>query len=151
MTWSNNRYCFSKSIYKNQITQIKKSLIYILPIYFDNKRLEFIHPNCILHENDIIIWLPESLQEDEIPSTIHCLSNTIRNKIFNYKNTVKNINTNDARTYGTGIISYNCTNSKYLNHHHEHIITGDTRIIRGGSRAAATSKMERCMILVNGF
>ena len=89
MTWSNNRYCFSKSIYKNQITQIKKSLIYILPIYVDNKRLEFIHPNCILHENDIIIWLPESLQEDEIPSTIHCLSNTIRNKIFNYKNTVK--------------------------------------------------------------
>ena len=36
-----------------------------MPIHFDNKELEFIHLNFILHENDIINCLPESL-EDEI-------------------------------------------------------------------------------------
>ena len=35
---------------------------------------------------------------------------------------MKNIN-------GTGIISCNCTNSKYLHHYHGHIGTGDLRII----------------------
>ena len=53
----------------------------------------------------------------------------IRNKTFNYRDTVKNINTNDIRTYGTSIISCNCTNSKYLSHHHMRIITRALRTI----------------------
>ena len=77
----------------------------------------------------MINCFPESLREDEIPSTVHSLFNTIRNKNFNYKDSVKNINANDTRTSGTGIISCNCTNSKYLNRHHEYIITGDLLII----------------------
>ena len=52
----------------------------------------------------------------------------MRNKIFNYKNTVKNINTKNTTTYRTGIISCNCTNTKYLNHHHLRI-TKHLRII----------------------
>ena len=74
----------------------------MISIHFDNKGLEFIH------ENDIINCLPESPREDEIPSTVFSLSQTIGNKMFNYKNTIKNVvNTNDTKTYGTGIISCN--------------------------------------------
>ena len=40
------------------------------------------------------------------------------------------MNTNDTATYGTGLISYNWNNSKYLNHHLGHIITEDLRIIK---------------------
>ena len=76
-----------------------------MPIHFRKKVLEVIHFNSILHENVVINCLPESLREDEIPSTVYSLSNTIRNKIFNYKNTVKNINTNNTRTYRTGVVS----------------------------------------------
>ena len=50
-------------------------------------------------------------------------------KIFNFKNIVNRISTNDTRTYGTGIITCSCTNCKYLNLHHGHIITGDLKII----------------------
>ena len=57
----------------------------------------------ILHKNGIINILPENIQEDEIPSTVHILSNAIRNKILKYKGTENNINTNDSITYGTGI------------------------------------------------
>ena len=76
-----------------------------MPIYFDNKGFEFIYINFILNENDIINCLPESLREDEVQSIAYSLSNTIRNEIFNYKNTVKNINTNDTRPFGTDIFS----------------------------------------------
>lgn len=79
--------------------QIKKSSKYIMPIHFHNEGLQFIHVNSILHEIDITNCFPECLQVDEIRSTVYSLSNAIRNKNFNYKNTVKNINTTDTRTY----------------------------------------------------
>ena len=69
-----------------------------MPIHFDNKGFEFIYINFILNENDIINCLPESLREDEIQTIVYGFSNTIRNKFFNYKNTVNNINTNNTRT-----------------------------------------------------
>ena len=50
-------------------------------------------------------------------------------KYLTIKTLQETFNTNDTKTYGTGIISCNCTNSRYLNHHHGHIITGDLRII----------------------
>ena len=72
-----------------------------------------------------ITFLPEGLREDEISSTVF----TIRNKIFNCKGTVNNINTNDTSTYRTALGSCICANSKYFNHHHGHIITGGLQII----------------------
>ena len=87
--------------YVNKITKIKNVPKYIIPIYFDNKGLQFIHLNAILHNQDVINCLPESLQNDEVPSTVYKLTNTIRNKIFNYKETVNNINKDDNVSYGT--------------------------------------------------
>ena len=109
-----------------------------MPIHFDNRGLECIH--SIPYKKDIKYCLAESLRENEIPSTVYSLSNTIRNKIFNYYSTVKNINTNDTRTYGTGIILCNCTNSKYLNHHHGHIIPRDLQIIENKKLGNILSK-----------
>ena len=100
----------SAKVYKKSDKQIKKPPKHIIPIHFNNKGLEFFHLNFILHENDIINFLPESLQEHEIPSTLYSFSNTIRNNFFNYKNIVHNINTNHTRTYGTGMFSCNCSN-----------------------------------------
>ena len=57
--------------------QIKNPTKYIIPIHFDNKGLEFIHLNSILHENNIINSLAESLRNYEIPSTVSSLSITI--------------------------------------------------------------------------
>ena len=78
-----------------------------------------------MHEDDILNCFPERLREDEIPRTVY----PVPSETFNYVNTIKMINTNETRTYGTGIISCNCTNSKYLNHYHGKIITEDSRIL----------------------
>ena len=81
---------------------------------------------------DFIYMYIYCLREDEIPShqlyIVYPIPSVIRNEIFNYKNTVEKMNTNDTRTYGTVIISCNCTNTKYLNHHHGRIGTGDLQI-----------------------
>ena len=70
--------------------------------------------------------LPETLQETEIQLYIVYLISS--KKKVNYKNNVKNMNTNETRSYGTGIISCNFANSKCLKHRHGHIIPRDLQI-----------------------
>ena len=84
-----------------------------------------------MHQNAIINCLPESLQDDEIPSTVYSFSNTIRNKCFNQEDNVNNINTDNTSNYGNGVSSCNRASCKSLSHHQEHIVTGYLLIIRG--------------------
>ena len=74
---------------------MKKPSTCIISIHFDNKGLEFIHLSSIFQEYVIINCLPGTIQEGEIPSTVYSLSNIIRNKVLNYKDTSK---TKDNRT-----------------------------------------------------
>ena len=60
---------------------------------------------------------------------MYTLEGTIRNKIFNYKQTVTDIDTNDPVTYGTGLESCDCESSEFCDPHHGHILTGDLRVI----------------------
>ena len=109
----------------------KKKAAKTYHVFFENKRLAFIHHNFILHQNAIINCLPESLQDDEIPSTVYSFSNTIRNKCFNQEDNVNNINTDNTSNYGNGVSSCNCASCKSLSRHHGHIITGYLLIIKG--------------------
>ena len=49
---------------------------------------------------------------------------TIRNKIFNYKNTVENYNNNDEKN-----MNCECAASPFIDKNHKHIVTGDLEII----------------------
>jgi len=120
---------FLTKVYKKPQDK-KKPPKYIIPIFFDNKGFEHIKLGSILHEDDVINKLPVSFQQQESISVVYSLSNTIRNKLFNYKDTINSIDTNDVETHGTGIVRCDCQNSEYINEHHGHIITGDLRIIR---------------------
>ena len=115
-------------IHKKKEHTIKKAQEFIIPIFFDNKGLEFSNPNSILNDNQIRNSLPDPPKDDEVPSTVFSLANTMRNKMFSYKETVNNINTTDTLIYGTGINVCSCKNSNFINRHHGHIPTGDLRI-----------------------
>ena len=108
----------------------KKAPIFTFPIHFHNKGIDHIKLSSILHDDDVINALPENLKADEPPSIIYTLSGTIRNKIFNYKATALDINTNDLETFGTGIHECECHNSNFRAEHHQHILTGDLRFIQ---------------------
>jgi len=131
---------FFTKIYKEEKTRKKKAPKYILPIYFDNKGLEYIHLISILHNEDIVNKLPQPLCDDEVPSVVYNLSGTIRNQIFNYKQTVNDINISDKDTYGTGISSCSCKESAYIDEQHGHIITGDLRMIENSKLRRLLSK-----------
>ena len=83
-----------------------------------------------MHEDDVVNKLPSMLQHQESPSVVYSLSNTIHSKLFNYKDTVKSIDTNNTETHGTGIATCDCRNSEFVDEHHGHIVTGDLRIIQ---------------------
>ena len=85
--------------------------------------------NNILHDADVKSKLPDQLRDDDSPAVVYSLTSTIRNKILNYKDTVKNIDINDKETYGTGLHSCNCSSSDFVDQHHAHVLTGDLRII----------------------
>ena len=99
---------------------------YLTPTHFDNKYLFILIPFYIKVASQIVF---QKVCGKMGFHQLYIVCNTIRNKIFNYKNTESNINPNDVRTYGTGMISCNYTYSKYLNHHHGDIITRDLRVI----------------------
>ena len=121
---------FTKVYIDDKKHNTKKSPKYILPIYFDNKGLEFIRLNNILRNDEVKAKLPVQFQNDETPSIVYSLGNTIRNKILNYKDTVQNIDTNDSETFGTGLRTCNCLSSEFVDQNHGHVVTGDLRIIQ---------------------
>jgi len=82
-----------------------------------------------MHDEDIKSKLPDQFREDDSPAVVFNLTNTIRNKILNYKDTVSNIEVNDSESYGTGLRSCNCSSSDFVDQHHGHVLTGDLRII----------------------
>ena len=119
-------------IYKPPIIKEKRPpAIFTLPIKYVNKGLDFIKIRSIIKSDDVTSLLPNCFSEDErVPSVLHKLEPTIRNKIFNYRQTVIDINGTDMQTYGTGIKECSCSDSPFIDDHHKHVLTGDLRIVK---------------------
>ena len=127
-------------VYTEEIKTSKKAPKYILPIFFHNKGLEFIQLKKILRNRDVISKLPEEFQTDDPPSVIYNLSGTIRNKIFNYKKTISDIDVNDLLTHGTNLESCDCQNSPFIDRDLGHIVSGDLRLIENQDLRKLLSK-----------
>ena len=134
---SRNRWCdligdiFStKTFSEDKVSKKKKKRPkYMLFIDFINKGFDYIQLSSILHDSAVVETLPDKFQNDEVPSIVYRLNNTIRNKIFNYKQTVNEIDVSDKSTYGTGLTSCQCHNSSFVDDNYGHIATGDLRFI----------------------
>ena len=107
----------------------KKAPAFTVPLLFDNKGMDRIRLASILNSDGVKQLLPSLVKKLEPPSIIYKLHDTIRGKIFNYKETVKGIDINDTDTFGTGITSCDCHNSPFTDSQHGHILTGDLRIV----------------------
>ena len=88
---------------------------------FRKKGLDSIKLGSFLRHEEVRSLLPDILNTGEnLPSIVYLLEGTIRNKIFNYKQTVADIDTNDQSTYGTGLVSCECLGSEFCDPHHGH-------------------------------
>ena len=95
-------------------------------IFYENKGLDDIDLSRLLKSPDVIVELPHALRtEENQPRITYKLGPSIRNKIFNYKETVESIyfdNTNEVSIC-------ECHNSPFRDADHNHVLTGDLRII----------------------
>ena len=121
---------FFTKMYKETPKKVKARPKYILPVFFENKGLQFLRISSILHDEDVKSKLPAQFQNDDCPAVVYRLTNTIRNKILNYKDTVSNIDIHDPDTFGTGLHTCDCSSSDFVDQHHKHVLTGDLRIIQ---------------------
>jgi len=97
---------------------------------FRNKGLDAIKLGNIFRSEEVRSLLPTHFNDDEnLPAVVYSLEGTIRNKIFNYKQTVADIDSEDLVTYGTGLASCDCADSEFCDPNHGHILTGDLRVI----------------------
>ena len=70
--------------------------------------------------------VPEDFKFKESPTVIYTRSPTIGQRIFNYKQTIDSIKSNEWKSEN---FSCNCKDSKFVDSFHKHVITGDLRII----------------------
>jgi len=95
----------------------------LLKIPFHNKAIEHLELERIIHDNNITACIPNDFKTKH-PTIIYKYNNPIRNKIYNYKHTIDNINQFDYNAPCT------CTASPYCNKDIGHVITGDLSIIQ---------------------
>ena len=93
-------------------------------IYFCNKGIEVVQFARLLRrfKNKI----PVEFKYKDPPTVIYTRSPTIGAKIFNYKQTIESIKTDDWKSK---ILSCKCKDSPFVDNNHKHVVTGDLRII----------------------
>ena len=96
-------------------------------IVFDNKAIDFINVQKILRDKEVLKSLPVHLRNDT-PMVVYELTNSIHSKLFNYKKFVQSFDV-DSFLVDNTILPCECEQSPFINHDHNHIITGNLDII----------------------
>ena len=94
---------------------------------FSNKAHDFINIHYILKNKDVRNSLPSHLVQDS-PMVVHRLCDTVRSKLFNYKEFVQGIDV-DSFLANPDILPCDCHLSPFKNNDHGHVISGDLNII----------------------
>ena len=115
----------------------------VVTIRFVNKGLDDIHVSKIFHSPEVAALLPEALQEkDDVPACTMKLDPPIRGKILNYKETVSSlkIHVDEDVSFVENLPSCECSASQFCDPHHNHIVSGDLRIINNSKLRKLFSK-----------
>ena len=107
-------------------------------IFFTNKGVELINFAHILHDKSLNDFIPSGTSFPT-PMITYKLSDSISNKIFNYNDFVSTLDV-EGLINNTNSLPCKCENSPFADPHHQHIITGDLRIIHNGKLRKLLSK-----------
>ena len=95
-----------------------------------------------MRDKDTVDSLPHDLRND-IPTVIYQLTDSIRSKLFNYKDFVQTLNI-DAFIEDNNTLPCDCHNSPFTDSDHNHILTGDLNIISDSKLKALITKGPKC-------
>ena len=130
---------FYKRVNKPKRTHPKNVCV----VDFVNKGIDAIHLSKIFHATNVVKLLPEQLRtDDNTPVIAFKLQRPIRSKIFNYRQTILEIDFQHDEEVGFLNNNYpcDCSSSEYRDPFHEHILTGDLRIIKDNKLKELFSK-----------
>ena len=96
-------------------------------ILFDNKAIDFINVQRIFRDKEVLNSLPTDLRKNS-PMVVYELTESIHSKLFNYKKFVQSLDV-DSFLVDNTILPCECQQSPFINHDHNHIITGNLDII----------------------
>ena len=112
---------------------------------FDNKALELIPLPRIFNLEVVFQLLDKSKNDDSNPVVTYQLGKTIRNKIFNYKETVNSIYVDEDVSFCLNTDHCDRADSSLRDpHHHKHIITVDLQIIKNNKLRKFITKGPNC-------
>ena len=97
-----------------------------LNIYFDNKGIDMVNLPTILHSKRVRATVPTYLNNISPPIVSYTYPKTIASKVFNFKQTLKNL---DFEVGTTGS-SCQCNGSPYIYVPAGHVVTGNLNIVK---------------------
>ena len=129
-------------LYKPTIDKkTKKAPENLCVVYFSNKALEYISLPSIIRNSEIVKLLPENLRgEETIPVVTYKLGKTIRNKIFNFKQTIGSLMLETDNLHFLDDMNCNCSESSFCDPYHKHVITGNLNIVQHNALKKLLSK-----------
>ena len=98
-----------------------------IKVFFHNKGIDKVKLTTILHKKLVRSKVPIYFQEQDPPLVSYKYTNNISRSVFNYNQTLRNINLDDYRNTSS---SCDCESSAFRYEPHGHVITGDLRIAR---------------------
>ena len=102
-------------------------------IIFSSKAFDYIKlPGILRSQTSICKLPPNSVLENEIPMEVYRLTDQIRSKVLNYSKFVSKLNIEQAAADVEEAVECNSRkyHPKFVNDHHQHILTGDLSIIK---------------------
>ena len=96
-------------------------------MFFHNNGIDNVKLPSILHNKLVRSKVPIYFQEQDPPLVSYKYTNNISRGVFNYNQTLCNINLDD---YHNASSSCDCKSSTFRCEPHGHVITGDLRIVR---------------------
>ena len=105
----------------------------VVTIKFVNKGMDDIHLNKIFRSNEVLDLIPPALSaEEDIPMVTMKLTPPVRSKILNYRETVSSLDivVDEDVSFVRNLPSCECQSSEFKDPHHNHIITGDLRVVQ---------------------
>ena len=110
-----------------------------IQIYFQGINIEKVKLASIFRKHSEII--PHYLNSRDPPTTLYRRSKTIGSTVFNYKDTVNDVITNEWKYDNP--TSCKCVDSVFCDPHHQHICTGDLRFIKNSKLRSLLCKGPR--------
>ena len=105
----------------------------VVTVKFVNKGIDDIHLSKIFRSKEVVDLLPPSLNaEEEIPVVTMKLTPPVRSKILNYRDTVSSLDVavDEDVSLVRNLPLCECEHSEFKDPHHEHIVSGDLRVIQ---------------------